>query len=127
MQHSCLFLFVVCDTEVDLVKRHILYVFAKQCYCIEEGKGSRRQISYSLFFRYQMFQQRIRGFLVGPREGMPESGVLTVSELVEVDHVQCQKIFVLERKSHIVKTGIIRADRDIDASPFTSIKNGFER
>ena len=58
---------------------------------------------------------------------MSESGVLTFSQLIEVDHVQRQKIFVLKRKSHVVKTGVVRADRDIDARSFTSIKHGFER
>ena len=67
-------------------------------------------------------KQGVGRFGERPIESMAERGVLTFSQLRKIDDVQCQQVFVLERQTHIMQSGVIGANSDIYPSLFAAHK-----
>ena len=64
---------------------------------------------------------------MGPGKGVAKGGSLAGLELLKVDDVEGEQIFVLEGQSHVVQSGIIGANGDVYPRVKAAIEDKFER
>ena len=68
-----------------------------------------------------IWRERVR-----PRESMPEGSLLAFQELAEVDDVQDQQVFDLERQADVMEPGIVCAENDVDTGFLALFEDGAE-